>query len=111
VRAASILKKAEVAGVSVIGGVQPDAWEIKNIEKILNRFPEVVAEAYDELAPQKLITYLTEVCSEFNSFYAVEQIVEEDAVATSYKVGITEAVFIILQNGLDILGIALPERM
>jgi arginyl-tRNA synthetase len=111
VRAASVLKKAEVAGVSVIGGVQPEGWEIKNIEKIINRFPEIIAEAYDELAPQKLVTYLTEICSEFNSFYAMEQILGEDRVATSYKVGITESVLVILRGGLDILGIELPERM
>lgn len=111
VRAASVLKKAEVEGVSFVGGVQPEGWEVTNLEKILNRFPEIVAESYDELAPQKIITYLTEICSEFNSFYAREHILGEDSVATSYKVGITESVLVILRGGLDILGIELPERM
>lgn len=111
VRASSLLKKAETEGLGLVGGVQPENWEIKNVEKILNRFPEVVAEAYDELAPQKLVTYLTELASEFNTFYNSEQIIEKENIGTSYKVGITQAVFNILENGLGILGIELPERM
>ncbi len=110
-RAKSILKKAESEGVVLASGAQPENWQIKNIEKILNRFPEIVAESYDELAPQKLITYLTELSSEFNSFYANEQIIDKDNMGTSYKVGITQAVHTILENGLEILGISLPEKM
>lgn len=111
VRAKSILKKAESEGVVLASGAQPENWQIKNIEKILNHFPEVVAESYDELAPQKLITYLTELSSEFNSFYSNEQIIDKDNMGTSYKVGITQAVRTILENGLEILGINLPEKM
>lgn len=111
VRASSILKKAENEGVVLVGGAQPENWQTKNIEKILNRFPEVVEDSYKELAPQKLVTYLTELSSEFNSFYANEQIIEKENVGTSYKVGITQAVRTILENGLEILGIPLPEKM
>ncbi|MFA7193579.1 MAG: arginine--tRNA ligase [Candidatus Paceibacterota bacterium] len=110
-RASSILRKAENEGLGLVGGTQPEDWQVKNIEKILNRFPEVVAEAYDELAPQKLITYLTELSSEFNSFYSSEQIIDKQNIGTSYKVGITQATLTVLQNGLEILGIGLPERM
>jgi arginyl-tRNA synthetase len=111
VRASSLLKKAESENLSLVGGTQPENWEVRNVEKIMNRFPEVIAEAYDELAPQKIVTYLTELASEFNAFYASGQIIEKDNIGTSYKVGITQAVAIILQNGLDILGIELPDRM
>jgi arginyl-tRNA synthetase len=111
-RSASILRKAEAEGFSVIGGTQPENWNVGNVEKIINRFPEVVRESYDELAPQKLISYLTELSSEFNSFYNSGKIVDkEDSVTTSYKIGITQAVLIILQNGTEILGLDLPQKM
>lgn len=110
-RSNSILRKAEEEGINVIGGVQPADWQVKNVEKILNRFPEIISEAYEELAPQKIISYLTEVAAEFNSFYSAEHIIDEDREAASYKVSITQAVLIVLQNGLSILGIGLPEKM
>lgn len=110
-RANSILKKAEEKGISGVGGVQPEGWEVKTVEKILNRFPEVVSESYKELAPQKIISYLTELSSEFNSFYNANQVLTDNEKETAYKVGITQAVFIILQNGTEILGIDIPERM
>jgi arginyl-tRNA synthetase len=110
-RSASILRKAEAEGFSVIGGVQPDDWEVTNVEKVVNRFPEVVRESYDELAPQKLISYLTELASDFNSFYNSTKIIDKDDSSTNYKIGIVQAVLIILQNGLEILGIDLPDKM
>ncbi len=110
-RAASIIRKAETGGLSVAGGSQPEGWVVTDIEKIVNRFPEVVCEAYDELAPQKFVSYLTELASEFNSFYNSEQIITDDILSAAYKVGITQAVLIILQNGMEILGIGVPERM
>jgi len=111
-RSVSILRKAESEGFMEIGGEQPENWEVTNVEKIVNRFPEIVREAYNELAPQKLISYLTELSSEFNSFYNSGKIIDsENPSVTSYKIGITQAVLNILQNGLEILGIDLPQKM
>lgn len=110
-RISSLLKKADEQGLGLVGGTQPENWETKNVEKILNRFPEVVAEACDDLAPQKIITYLTELASEFNTFYGSEQIIDKDNIGSSYKIGIAQSVLTILQNGLEILGIELPDKM
>lgn len=111
IRTQSILRVAEEAGVAVGQAVQPVDWVITDVEKILNRFPEVLVNAYDELAPQQMVTYLTELAASFNSFYANHQIVKADDPASPYKVGIAQSVQIILVNGLAMLGIPLPEKM
>ncbi len=106
VRAKSVVEKSE--SNKKISTSQ----EIYNIEKLLYRFEEVVERAGKEYAPHYLITYLTEVASLFNSFYANNQIINPDDVnLTSYRTAIAEATRIVLKNGLNILGIPAPEKM
>lgn len=82
------------------------------LEKILYRFPEIVLRACDDLSPNYLVTYLTEVSSAFNNFYATTQIINPNDVPESYhRLALSKATEIVLKNGLDILGIPAPERM
>jgi arginyl-tRNA synthetase len=82
----------------------------RTIERLLYRFPEVVERAGEEYAPQHITTYLTELASAFNNFYAQEQIISDDP-ETPYRLAIVKATNIIMKNGLDILGIPTPERI
>ena len=79
------------------------------IERIILHFPEVVARAASELAPNILTTYLTELASAWNSFYAEEQILGSSEEA--YKQRVAQAFANTMTNGLALLGIATPERM
>jgi arginyl-tRNA synthetase len=47
----------------------------------------------------------------FNAWYANTQIVKKDDVQSPYKVAITKAVRIVMENGLRILGMRIPVRM
>jgi len=76
------------------------------IERLLYRFPETVERAGSEYAPNYITTYLTELAASFNNFYAQKQIIGDD-----YRLAITQAFKIVMKNGLNILGIAAPERM
>lgn len=89
----------------------PDDWQTTTVEKLLYRFPEVVMHAYTEQAPQHIVTFLTELAGAFNSFYANHQIIDANDSASGYKVALTEAVGIVLENGLNALGIEVPEKM
>ncbi len=110
VRANSVLAKAP-QGVA-LGKLDPKAapWETTDLEKMLYRFPEVVERAAREFAPHYLVTYLIELAGEFNSFYAREQIIDESD-SSPYKLAITSATATVLKNGLNLLGIKVPERM
>jgi arginyl-tRNA synthetase len=79
------------------------------IERLILHYPEVVARAAAELAPNILTTYLTELASAWNSFYAAEQVLGSPEEA--YKQRIVRAFANTMTNGLTILGIPTPERM
>ncbi len=100
-RACSVLAKAEGAGEGA-----GEASEVHLLEKLLYRFPEIVERAGAEYAPNYITTYLTELASAFNNFYAHGQISGD-----THRVAITRAFKIVMGNGLSILGIAAPERM
>ncbi len=109
VRANSILKKAE--GVIEISGVKLDGWVTTNLERLLERFPSIVERAGTEYAPHYITTYLTELAGEFNSFYASHKIIDEADPTSAFRLAITEAFVRIMTDGLNLLGIKVPEKM
>ncbi len=82
---------------------------ISLVERILYRFPEVVERSASDYSPNYLITYLTELASAFNSYYAVNKIIGNEE--ENYRLALTNAVAQVLENGLDLLGITVPEKM
>ena len=79
------------------------------IERHLIHFPEVVARAEKLLAPNLLVTYLTELASAWNAFYATEQVL--GSPEEKYKQRVARAFAHTMENGLRLLGIPAPERM
>lgn len=65
----------------------------------------------EEIAPQKLVTYLFELAQEFNSYYAANQIIVDGDTATEHRLYIVEQTKGILKIGLNTLGINAVERM
>ncbi|MHB1163334.1 MAG: arginine--tRNA ligase [Minisyncoccota bacterium] len=86
--------------------VPPAAYPI---ERLIVHFPEVVARAARELAPNILTTYLTELAATWNSFYATEQVLGSPEEA--YKQRVARAFVQTMTNGLTLLGIPAPEKM
>lgn len=107
----SVLEKAGSAGVSteVKGDNIPnDAY---GVEKLLYRFPEVVEDAFEAREPHQVATFLTELASSFNSFYANEKIADPSDPHAPYKYLLASAVKQTIKNGLGILAIKAPEKM
>jgi arginyl-tRNA synthetase len=111
-RAGTLLAKAGKKGEAT-----GDSGEVREVEKLLYRFPEIVERALSEYAPHFITTYLTELASSFNNFYAHEQVIPSAELGTSgdsifaYRLAIVEAFKIVMKNGLNILGIPAPEKM
>lgn len=110
VRARSVLEKANSQG-ETLGALKDSPWETAEVEKLLYRFPEVVEKSAKDYSPHHLVTYLTEIAAAFNAFYAREKIVDDIDPTSPYKISITKAVSVIMQNGLNLLGIKTVERM
>jgi len=80
--------------------------------RLIARWPEVLREAQDKLAPQVICTYLIEIAGEFNSFYASNQIINpNDRQTTETRLALAAALAQTLSNGLWILGIPVLEHM
>lgn len=108
-RIVSVLEKArELHIASDISLVPENPYAV---ERILYRFPEVVRSALADREPHKLVVYLTELASEFNTFYAKEKIADKSDEYAPYKVAVASAVRQTLKNGLWTLGIEAPESM
>jgi arginyl-tRNA synthetase len=104
VRARALLRKAADAEV-----VQKES-EPNELERLLIHFPEVVARAAKELEPHYVVTYITELSSTFNSWYAAERVIVDGKVGDS-TLAIVKAVEQTLAQGLKVLGIPTPEEM
>jgi arginyl-tRNA synthetase len=81
------------------------------LERLLYRFPEVVADAWEARSPHTVTGFLTELAGAFNSFYATEKIADVNDPYAPYKLALTQAVQTTLKNGLWLLAIEAPERM
>jgi len=108
-RALSVLAKARAEKIQPSGAMVPE--KVTDLERVLYRFPEVVIRATAEHEPHLVTTYLTELASMFNSWYANEKIVDPSDPHSPYKVALTEAFATTMKNGLWLLGIKAPEKM
>lgn len=106
-RTNAIMQKAKEAGVAA--QADPNAGA-NLVERLIPRFPEIVSRAAGLYEPHVLTTYLLELASAFNAWYAQEQILDGTS-AGAHKLALVEAVNRTLKNGLWILGIPTPEKM
>jgi arginyl-tRNA synthetase len=108
-RARSILEKAKAEKVKPALKKMPS--EVSELETMLCRFSEIVERSGKEQAPHYIATYLIELARIFNAYYAKYKIVDAKDEYSPYKVALTSAFAQVMQNGLEILGIKVPERM
>ena len=82
-----------------------------NLLKHMVSFPELMDLAYENLEPQNIANYLQELASRFHKFYSQCRVITEDSEVSKARLALVFSVKIVLQNGLNILGISAPERM
>jgi arginyl-tRNA synthetase len=110
VRATSLLRKAKEARAEEVMDAQFVTPQVKTLERILVHYPEVVERAADKFEPHYLTTFLAELASAFNSWYAAERAIV-DGVISGYTLRLIQAVERTLREGLETLGIPVPEEM
>jgi len=109
-RTNSLLEKAKDQTLSTNSQGLTLNTEVRELERLLYRFPEIVERSMKDFAPNYLVTYLIEIAGSFNNLYAHEQIIS-DSHESIYLLKLTRAFNIVLKNGLTILGIPAPEKM
>ncbi|MDO5480342.1 MAG: arginine--tRNA ligase [Candidatus Saccharibacteria bacterium] len=83
-------------------------YERNLIKKILE-YKNVLDEAVVEMAPHKLANYLYEVSQEFSRFYENCPVVGSNEEAERVK--LVKVYYNVMEHGLNILGIEIPEEM
>ena len=113
-RIKSILRKAQAQGIdwtSVSENVELNPKEVRII-KILNNFPNKIAEAGEAHSPAIVANYAYELAKEFNQYYHDIPILrEENKAVLAFRLQLIELIARVLTKAMDILGIELPERM
>ena len=113
-RIKSILRKAQAQGIdwtSVSENVELNPKEVRII-KILNNFPNKIAEAGEAHSPAIVANYAYELAKEFNQYYHDTPILrEENKAVLAFRLQLIELIARVLTKAMDILGIKLPDRM
>lgn len=106
-RATSILAKTQAEQPSSVTDLLQPAE--RSLVRKLSEFPEVVAQATEDLAPHHICTYLYELAQTFNRFYEDNRVIGDERETTRlYLVSLYGTT---LKSGLNLLGIETPEKM
>ena len=114
-RIRSIMRKAEAEGI-VLPTVLPDTLplnekEVQLIQK-LNSFEAVVEQAGKDYSPSGIANYCYELTKDFNQFYHDYSILNaESDEAKTLRLALAKNVAKTIKNGMQLLGIEVPERM
>jgi len=79
--------------------------------KFLSQFPVIIEDCARILGPHLLTDYMENLVSRFHTYYEKYKIVGADVPLMNARLALIKGIQIILQNGLRILGVSVPERM
>lgn len=81
------------------------------IIKALASFPELVEGSALSLEPHRLTFYLQELAGLFHPYYNKNRVISDDLALTKARLYLSNALRIVLRNGLRLLGVSAPEKM
>jgi arginyl-tRNA synthetase len=121
-RIASILRKAEEAGIAtppgedprlprLLASILPGAPEAQLVRQIV-RLPEVVEDAAASEETHGVTAYATELATTFHAFYRDARVIDEaEPERSAARLALIAATKTTLANALGLLGISAPEVM
>lgn len=84
----------------------------RELVKEMGRFPEVIQQAAREFSPAVVANYVYDLTKQFNGYYQSTSILNaETPEMASFRLALADAVSGIIQRGLYVMGIEVPERM
>jgi len=110
VRVRSIFRKAGEAAAKIEKFVLHEAAEI-TLAKRLCQFAEIVPQVLNDFRPNILANYLFELANNFHAFYEGCPVLRSDEPVRSSRLALCDLTGRVLQRGLDLLGIKVPEKM
>jgi arginyl-tRNA synthetase len=110
VRIRSIFRKGGEWAPEIDKLVLADSAEI-NLAKRLCQFAETVPQVQNDFRPNILANYLFEVANSFHTFYEACPVLKSGEPARSSRLALCDLTGRVLEHGLGLLGIQVPDRM
>jgi len=110
VRIRSIFRKAGKSAPKIDKFVLNESAEI-TLAKRLCQFAEIVPQVLNDFRPNILANYLFELADGFHAFYEACPVLRSDEPVRGSRLALCDLTGRILQRGLDLLGIKVPEKM
>ena len=114
-RICSVLRKANEQGIAIPASLPNDAplnEKETNLIQKLSDYASVVEQAGKDYSPSGIANYCYELTKEFNQFYHDYSILkEEDNNKKIVRLVLAQNVAKVIKNGMNLLGIDVPERM
>ena len=79
--------------------------------KRLTQFAEVVPQVLNDFRPNILANYLFELANTFHTFYEACPVLKAEEPVRSSRLALADLTGRVLQQGLQLLGIKVPEKM
>jgi len=114
-RIKSVLRKAVDQGINFeteIDNTLAISEKESYLIQLLAEFPAVIKQAGDEFSPALIANYEYELVKEFNQFYHDFSILkEENQELKKFRLQLSASIAKVIQLGMNLLGIEVPERM
>jgi arginyl-tRNA synthetase len=110
VRIRSIFRKSGEPAPKIDKLILRDPSEI-TLAKRICQFAEIVPQVLNDFRPNILANYLFELGNSFHTFYEACPVLKSDEPVRGSRLALCDLSGRVLQRGLDLLGIKVPEKM
>ncbi len=120
-RCKSVLRKAAESDDPVVYKLEEGCNEIDyaqmcepfayTVLRALSNYPDALINAMDKNEPYLIARSLIDIAQAYNRFYYEVRILDGDKPGIAARLSLTDAVATVIQSGLNLLGIAAPQRM
>jgi arginyl-tRNA synthetase len=113
-RIQSVIRKGEGKGIVLQKDINVESisQKEKDLLKRIALFPSVINEAAINYSPAVIANYCYELVKEYNQFYHDHYILGEANVEIrNFRLILSSSVANVIKNGMNLLGIEMPERM
>ena len=113
-RICSILRKAENEGHPVDTDADLSSLVHESEDALMRKlasFEEVIPDAAEMRAPQRITRFVEELAADFTAFYRDCRVITDDQALTKARICLCVATKAVIANGLGLLGVSAPEKM
>jgi arginyl-tRNA synthetase len=113
-RICSILRKAEEEGQAVESGADLSPLVHDSEDALMRKlasYEEVIPDAAEMRAPQRITRFVEELAADFTAFYRDCKVLTDDQDLTKARICLCVATKAVIANGLGLLEVSAPEKM